>query len=54
VMEKHFKNVHVEKPVFCTDNAGMVANWAARVPELSVSYPECLALDARNRFVEKK
>lgn len=54
VMEKHFKNVHVVKPVFCTDNAGMVANWAARVPELSVSYPECLSLDARNRFVEKK
>ncbi len=54
VMEKHFKNVHVVKPIYCTDNAGMVANWAARVPELSVSYPECLALDARNRFVEKK
>lgn len=54
VMEQHFKNVHVVKPVFCTDNAGMVANWAARVPELAVSYPECLALDARNRFVEKK
>lgn len=54
VMEKHFKNVHVVKPVFCTDNAGMVANWAARVPELSVEFPECLSLDARNRFVEKK
>lgn len=54
VMESHFKNVHVVKPVYCTDNAGMVANWAARVPELSVSFPECLSLDARNRFVEKK
>ena len=54
VMEQHFKNVHVVKPVFCTDNAGMVANWAARVPELSVEFPECLSLDARNRFVEKK
>jgi N6-L-threonylcarbamoyladenine synthase len=54
VMEQHFKNVHVVKPIFCTDNAGMVANWAARVPDLSVNYPECLSLDARNRFVEKK
>lgn len=49
-----FKNVHVVKPVYCTDNAGMVANWAARVPELSVPFPECLSLDARSRFVEKK
>lgn len=54
VMQKHFKNVHVVKPLFCTDNAGMVANWAARVPELSMSFPECLSLDAQSRFVEKK
>ncbi len=54
VMQKHFKNVHVVKPTFCTDNAGMIANWAARVPEQIVNFPECLNLDARNRFVEKK
>lgn len=54
VMEAHFKNVHIVRPLYCTDNAGMVANWAARVPELSVSFPECLSLDARSRFVEKK
>lgn len=54
VMQKHFKNMHVVKPLFCTDNAGMVANWAARVPELSMSFPECLTLDAQSRFVEKK
>ncbi len=54
VMQKHFKNVHIVKPIFCTDNAGMVANWASLVPELKVSFPECLALDAQSRFVEKK
>jgi N6-L-threonylcarbamoyladenine synthase len=54
VMQKHFKNVHFVKPMFCTDNAGMVANWASRVPELSVNFPECLSLDAQSRFVEKK
>lgn len=54
VMQSHFKNVHVVKPLFCTDNAGMIAHWASRVPELAVSFPECLTLDARNRFVEKK
>jgi N6-L-threonylcarbamoyladenine synthase len=54
VMQKHFKNVHFVSPPFCTDNAGMVANWAARVPDLAVSFPECLALDAQSRYVEKK
>lgn len=54
IMQKSFKNVHVVKPIYCTDNAAMVANWAARVPELSVPFPECLSLDAQNRFVEKK
>ena len=53
VMKAHFKNVHIVEPLFCTDNAGMVANWAARVPELKVPFPECLELDARSRFVEK-
>lgn len=54
IFQSKFKNVHVVKPIYCTDNAGMVANWAARVPELSVPFPECLSLDARSRFVEKK
>jgi N6-L-threonylcarbamoyladenine synthase len=54
VMNEHFKNVHVVKPKFCTDNAAMIANWAARVPELSKQFPECLEVDAQSRFVEKK
>ncbi len=54
IMQERFKNVHVVNPLYCTDNAGMVANWASRVPELAVSFPECLGLDAQSRFVEKK
>ncbi|HXH30511.1 MAG TPA: tRNA (adenosine(37)-N6)-threonylcarbamoyltransferase complex transferase subunit TsaD [Bacteriovoracaceae bacterium] len=54
VMREQFNHVLVVKPQFCTDNAGMIANWAARVPELKIPVPECLALDARSRFVEKK
>jgi N6-L-threonylcarbamoyladenine synthase len=54
VMQKSFKNVHVVSPKYCTDNAAMVANWAGRVPELSVSFPDCLSLDAQSRYVEKK
>ena len=54
LMEESFKNVHVVAPRFCTDNAAMIANWAARVPELTVHFPECLTLDAQSKFVEKK
>lgn len=54
VFKEKFKNVHAVKPIFSTDNAGMVANWAARVPDLKISFPECLSLDARSRFMEKK
>ncbi len=54
VMQESFKTVHIVKPLYSTDNAAMVANWAARVPELKISFPECLALDAKSRFVEKK
>ena len=54
VMQKSFRNVHVVSPKYCTDNAAMVANWAGRVPELSVSFPDCLSLDAQSRYVEKK
>jgi N6-L-threonylcarbamoyladenine synthase len=54
IMQERFQNVHVVKPIYCTDNAGMVANWASRVPGLAVQFPECLGLDAQARFVEKK
>ncbi len=54
IMREHFKRVHVVSPLYCTDNAGMIANWAARVPELRMEFPNCLSLDARSRFLEKK
>lgn len=54
VMQKHFKNVHVVRPVYCTDNAGMIAHYASLVPQNKISFPECLELDAKGRFMEKK
>ena len=54
VMQSHFKSVHFVKGAYCTDNAAMIANWALRVDELKVEFPNCLSLDARGRFVEKK
>lgn len=54
VMQKHFKHVHFVKPLFCTDNAGMIAHYASRVPHQAISFPECLSVDAQSRYVEKK
>ncbi len=54
LFNEKFKSVHAVKPIYSTDNAGMVANWAARVPDLKINFPECLGLDARSRFMEKK
>ncbi|MFA7613822.1 MAG: tRNA (adenosine(37)-N6)-threonylcarbamoyltransferase complex transferase subunit TsaD, partial [Candidatus Caldatribacteriota bacterium] len=54
VMKESFKNVHAVKPLYSTDNAAMVANWASRVMETQISFPECLTIDPRSRFVEKK
>lgn len=54
VMQNTFRQVHVVKPIYSTDNAGMIAHWAALVPQNRVQYPQCLELDAQSRFVEKK
>ena len=54
VLKENFSNVFLVKPSFCTDNGAMIANYAARTPEHSIKFPECLAIDARNRFVPKK
>ncbi len=54
VMKARFKNVFVVKPIYCTDNAAMIAHYAALVPEEKVNFPECLSLDVKSRFVEKK
>jgi len=53
VMKSHFKNLYFVDPLYCTDNAAMIAHWATLVPELSLSFPDCLTLDARSKFVEK-
>jgi N6-L-threonylcarbamoyladenine synthase len=53
VMQENFRHVHFVAPQFCTDNAGMIANWASKVPELRIDFPNCLSIDAQSRFVEK-
>ncbi len=53
VMTKNFNHVHFVQPIYCTDNAGMIANWAARALTQEISFPDCLEIDARSRFLEK-
>jgi N6-L-threonylcarbamoyladenine synthase len=54
VMKDTFNHVHFVKPIYCTDNAAMIAHWASLAPESTQPFPECLGLDAQNRFLEKK
>lgn len=54
VFQNSFKEVYFVDPKYCTDNGAMIANYALRAPELMSSYPECLKLDAKSRFIDKK
>jgi N6-L-threonylcarbamoyladenine synthase len=52
-LAEKFNDVHFVRPVFCTDNGAMIANYALRHPELEVKYPDNLYLDARGKFINK-
>jgi N6-L-threonylcarbamoyladenine synthase len=49
-----YKDVFFVQPKYCTDNGAMVANYAYRIKENAVPFPECLTLDARGRYISKK
>ncbi|MCK5882721.1 MAG: tRNA (adenosine(37)-N6)-threonylcarbamoyltransferase complex transferase subunit TsaD [Bacteriovoracaceae bacterium] len=54
LLQSEYKDVNFVKMSYCTDNGAMVANYALLNMELSVPFPECLYLDARGRFIDKK
>jgi N6-L-threonylcarbamoyladenine synthase len=45
-----FPNVLFVAPKFCTDNGAMIANYGLRAFEKSISYPQCLEVDARGKY----
>ena len=49
----NFSDSHFVLPKYCTDNGAMIANLALRTFDQSLSFPECLTLDARGQFVSK-
>lgn len=54
VLKEVHHDVHIVEPKFCTDNGAMVANYALRILNTKIDFPECLYLDAKGRFVDKK
>lgn len=52
-IKEKFSDSYFVKPEYCTDNGAMIANYALRNYENAITYPECLSLDARGRFIDK-
>lgn len=53
-LTKKYDKVYFVTPKYCTDNGAMIANYTRINHEDAFSYPECLKLDARGRFIDKK
>ncbi len=49
-----YKNVKFVDPKYCADNGAMIANYALINSDKAIPFPECLDLDARGRFIDKK
>ncbi len=49
-----YPNTHIVQPKYCTDNGAMIANYALRINSQAIPYPECLELDSRGRYIDKK
>jgi N6-L-threonylcarbamoyladenine synthase len=50
---KSFRHSFFVAPKYCTDNAAMIAVWAALNPQALVAYPDCLSLDAKSKMIAK-
>ena len=50
---RSFRHSYFVAPKYCTDNAAMIAFWAALNPQALVAYPDCLNLDAKSKMIAK-
>lgn len=53
LQDKYGERVNFVRPLYCTDNGAMIANYALRTFKEAVTFPECLTLDPKNQFVSK-
>jgi N6-L-threonylcarbamoyladenine synthase len=58
LIRKSFKEKYPEtkivEPKYCTDNGAMIANFGRIHLEEATPFPDCLKLDAKGRFINKK
>ncbi len=54
VFSQSHKNIHFVAPQYCADNGAMIANYTSRVHQQAIPFPDCLSLDIRGKFIEKK
>jgi N6-L-threonylcarbamoyladenine synthase len=54
VLNKAHQNVFFVEPQYCTDNGAMIASYALRTADTQIAFPDCLYLDARGKFIDKK
>lgn len=53
LQNKYGERVNFVRPLYCTDNGAMIANYALRTFNDAVPFPACLSLDPKNQFVSK-
>lgn len=53
LQDKYQERVNFVRPLYCTDNGAMIANYALRTFNDAIAFPECLTLDPKNQFVSK-
>jgi N6-L-threonylcarbamoyladenine synthase len=54
MLKENYSEVSFVEPRFCTDNGAMIANYALRTFDKAIPFPDCLYLDAKGRFIDKK
>lgn len=53
-LQQKYSNVYFVAPKYCTDNGAMIANYTRINFQDALSFPECLELDGKSKFINKK
>lgn len=53
LLQTKTSEIYFVEPRYCTDNGAMIANYALRTADQAISFPDCLYVDARGKFINK-